>query len=69
MVFGRTILCVVLLGAATASAQPIPVIPAPRGQLPGPSGVESSPDHLRKYTDCMRLARLAPLKALPAAEK
>jgi tetratricopeptide (TPR) repeat protein len=69
MVFGRTVFLVVLLGASAASAQPIPVVPAPERQLPGPSGVESTPDHLRKYTDCMRLARMEPLKALPAAEK
>ena len=68
MVFGRTIFCLVLVGASAASAQPIPVIPTPPGQLPGPSGLESSPDHLRRYTDCMRLARMEPLKALPAAE-
>ena len=28
-----------------------------------------SPDHLRRYTECMKLARSEPLKALPAAEK
>jgi hypothetical protein len=47
MVFGRTIFFVVLLGASAAFAQPIPVIPAPERQLPGPSGVEPTPDHLR----------------------
>jgi tetratricopeptide (TPR) repeat protein len=31
--------------------------------------LDSSPDHLRRYTDCMNLARSEPLKALPAAEK
>ncbi|MFI4999149.1 MAG: tetratricopeptide repeat protein [Reyranellales bacterium] len=29
----------------------------------------STPDHLRRYTECMLLARQEPLKALPAAEK
>jgi tetratricopeptide (TPR) repeat protein len=29
----------------------------------------SSPDHVRRYSDCMKLARSEPLKALPAAEK
>jgi Flp pilus assembly protein TadD len=29
----------------------------------------NTPDHLRRYTECMNLARLEPLKALPAAEK
>ncbi len=28
-----------------------------------------SPDHLQRYTECMKLARTEPLKALPAAEK
>ncbi|MBS0527023.1 MAG: tetratricopeptide repeat protein [Proteobacteria bacterium] len=28
-----------------------------------------TPDHLRRYTECMKLARHEPLKALPAAEK
>lgn len=31
--------------------------------------LEQSPDHLRRYTECMNLARGEPLKALPAAEK
>ncbi len=31
--------------------------------------LSSSPDHLQRYTDCMKLARKEPLKALPAAEK
>jgi tetratricopeptide (TPR) repeat protein len=29
----------------------------------------TTPDHERRYTDCMRLARNEPLRALPAAEK
>ena len=29
----------------------------------------TSPDNLRRYTECMTLARREPLKALPAAEK
>jgi tetratricopeptide (TPR) repeat protein len=28
-----------------------------------------TPDHLRRYTECMKLARQEPLKALPMAEK
>ncbi len=31
--------------------------------------MEETPDHLRLYNDCMKLARADPLKALPAAEK
>lgn len=30
---------------------------------------ENTPDHLLRYTECMKLARKEPLKALPAAEK
>jgi len=30
---------------------------------------EPTPDHLRRYSDCMQLARREPLKALPVAEK
>lgn len=61
-----------LLGLVAASpvlAQPIPVIPAPATSLPGPPALETRPDHVRRYTECMRLARMEPLKALPAAEK
>lgn len=57
------------LALSQAMAQPIPVVPAPSREMPGPSTVEITPDHLRKYTECMRLARMEPLKALPAAEK
>lgn len=35
----------------------------------GLSAFESTPDHLLRYTECMKLARKEPLKALPAAEK
>jgi tetratricopeptide (TPR) repeat protein len=57
------------LVVSPALAQPIPVIRPPAQSLPGPPGLESSPDHLKRYTDCMRLARMEPLKALPAAER
>ncbi|HTR83013.1 MAG TPA: tetratricopeptide repeat protein [Reyranella sp.] len=30
---------------------------------------QTSPDHLRRYTECMSLARKEPLRALPMAEK
>jgi tetratricopeptide (TPR) repeat protein len=58
-----------LLAASPSLAQPIPVIPAPATSLPGPSALETRPDHVRRYTECMQLARMEPLKALPAAEK
>ncbi len=31
--------------------------------------LDSSPDHLRRYRECMALARAEPLKALPTAER
>ncbi len=46
----------VLLAAAPGTAQ-------------SPGLFDGSPDHLKRYTDCMALARKEPLKALPAAEK
>ncbi len=46
----------VLLAAAPGTAQ-------------SPGLFDGSPDHLKRYTDCMTLARKEPLKALPAAEK
>lgn len=61
-----------LLGIVAASpslAQPIPVVPAPATSLPGPPALETRPDHVRRYTECMQLARMEPLKALPAAER
>jgi tetratricopeptide (TPR) repeat protein len=46
------------------------------GTLAAPAGAQNlpplentSPDNLRRYTECMTLARREPLKALPAAEK
>jgi tetratricopeptide (TPR) repeat protein len=35
----------------------------------GLSTFETTPDHLRRYTECMQLARKEPLRALPLAEK
>jgi tetratricopeptide (TPR) repeat protein len=56
MLFSRLAFCLVLLAALPCAAQ-------------GLSIIEESPDHLRKYNECMNLARAEPLKALPAAEK
>ncbi|MGQ3300888.1 hypothetical protein [Reyranella sp.] len=58
-----------LVAASPSFAQPIPVIPAPKQSLPGPPALETRPDHVQRYNDCMRLARMEPLRALPAAEK
>ena len=33
------------------------------------SPFENTPDHLQRYTECMKLARKEPLRALPVAEK
>ena len=35
----------------------------------GLSTFETTPDHLQRYTECMKLARKEPLRALPLAEK
>ena len=48
--------CVLLFLAAPALAQRAPVL-------------EEKPDQLRRYTECMALARSNPLRALPVAEK
>ncbi len=56
MLFSRLAFCLALFAAAPCVAQ-------------GLSIIEESPDHLRKYNECMNLARAEPLKALPIAEK
>ena len=61
-------LLLVLAAASPAAAQGVgPLKPldwlAPLGPL------DSAPDHLKRYTECMALARSEPLKALPVAEK
>jgi len=57
MLFSRVAFCLALFAALPCVAQQ------------GLSIIEESPDHLRKYNECMNLARSEPLKALPAAEK
>ena len=56
MLFSRLASCLALLAAAPCAAQGLGIL-------------EESPDHLRKYNECMNLARAEPLKALPPAEK
>lgn len=56
MLFSRLVSCLALFAAAPCVAQ-------------GLSILDGSPDHLRKYNECMNLARAEPLKALPVAEK
>ncbi|MBM3650380.1 MAG: tetratricopeptide repeat protein [Alphaproteobacteria bacterium] len=48
---------------------PLPLLAAMPAAAQGLGVIEGSPDHLRRYTECMNLARAEPLKALPAAEK
>jgi tetratricopeptide (TPR) repeat protein len=58
MLFRKTLLLFVLATPLPALAQPKEINPfAP------------TPNHLRRYTECMKLARQEPLKALPVAEK
>lgn len=56
MLFSRLMSCLALCAATPCAAQ-------------GLSILDQSPDHLRKYNECMNLARAEPLKALPLAEK
>ena len=65
-------LLLVLALASPAGAQ----VPAPKALAPqglgslAPLGpLDSGPDHLKRYSECMTLARSEPLKALPVAEK
>lgn len=54
----------------SAWAQPIPLTqPVPQPTIPGPGVMDLPPDHLRRYNECMKLARSEPLRALPAAER
>src|SRR5262245_66414517 len=45
------------------------LLAASPGAAQGLGPLDSSPDQLKRYNDCMALARSEPLKALPAAEK
>jgi tetratricopeptide (TPR) repeat protein len=57
MLFSRTILSVTLMTlVAPAMAQRV-------------ESFAPTPDHMRRYTECMQLARREPLRALPVAEK
>jgi tetratricopeptide (TPR) repeat protein len=58
MLFTRVLLLVTL-------ATPLPAL----AQQPLPNPFAPTPNHLRRYTECMQLARREPLKALPMAEK
>ena len=56
MLFSRLGFCAVLLPVSAMAQDSLSIL-------------EQSPDHLRRYTECMNLARGEPLKALPAAER
>ena len=56
-----------VLGLLAALSAPQLVVSSAAAQ--GLSALESSPDHLLRYTECMKLARREPLRALPLAEK
>lgn len=58
-----------MLLAREAVLLPLLLLAASPVAAQGMSPLAGSPDHLRRYTDCMSLARSEPLKALPAAEK
>jgi len=62
MFFARKALLIILLLA------PLPGLAQKLDPLAA-SPLAPTPDHLRRYTECMALARKEPLKALPAAEK
>jgi tetratricopeptide (TPR) repeat protein len=65
-------LLLVLALASPAGAQaPASKGPAPQGlgSLAPLGPLDSGPDHVRRYSECMTLARSEPLKALPVAEK
>jgi tetratricopeptide (TPR) repeat protein len=56
MLFPRLVFSAVLLPVSAMAQDSLSIL-------------EKSPDHLRRYNECMSLARAEPLKALPAAEK
>jgi len=56
-----------VLGLLAALSAPQFVVSSAAAQ--GLSALESSPDHLLRYSECMKLARREPLRALPMAEK
>ena len=55
----------VLAAASPVAAQGV----GPLNPLNPLSPLDTAPDHLKRYNECMTLARSEPLKALPVAEK
>jgi tetratricopeptide (TPR) repeat protein len=60
-----------LLLALVAAMPAVAQGPAPQGfgSLAPLGPLDNGPDHLKRYNECMTLARNEPLKALPVAEK
>jgi tetratricopeptide (TPR) repeat protein len=74
MLLSRQVLPLLLaLAAALPAAAQRPPSQGPAAQGLGSlvplSPLDSAPDHLKRYDECMTLARSEPLKALPVAEK
>jgi tetratricopeptide (TPR) repeat protein len=63
MLFRKVLLLVAL---AAPLSVPGPALAQPKKEI---NPFAPTPDHLRRYTQCMQLARQEPLKALPVAEK
>jgi tetratricopeptide (TPR) repeat protein len=61
-------LLLVLAAASPAAAQGVGPL-NPLNQLNPLNPLDTAPDHLKRYSECMTLARSEPLKALPVAEK
>jgi tetratricopeptide (TPR) repeat protein len=62
----RTVLLLVALAAPLSVPGPALAQPQPKKEI---NPFAPTPNHLRRYTECMKLARQEPLKALPVAEK
>src|SRR5229473_1082765 len=69
MLLPRQALPLLLALAAASSAAAQGPTPQGLGPLSPLNPLDSAPDHLKRYGECMTLARSEPLKALPVAEK
>jgi tetratricopeptide (TPR) repeat protein len=69
MLLPRQVLPLLLALAATSPAAAQRPTPQGLGPLSPLNPLDSAPDHLKRYGECITLARSEPLKALPVAEK
>jgi tetratricopeptide (TPR) repeat protein len=69
MLLPRQVLPLLLALAATSPAAAQRPTPQGLGPLSPLNPLDSAPDHLKRYGECIALARSEPLKALPVAEK